>query len=312
MAATAVPAVFQTGSAVADLVPAAAETALASPVPRIRPGTRDLKAAATFAGKGFDTCAAPSIATMSAWKTASPFRAAGIYIGGSDRACPDGNLTPSWVRQAGAMGWRMFPIYVGRQASCWQDPGGSKSRAPRIQHSSRWTQGGQAADDAAARAAHFGLAPASTIYFDMEYYPRANTQCAQDVQAFLNAWTDELHKRGFLSGVYSSARGAVADMALIYDSQAAYRTDAVWFAHWDGKAATSGDSTLSDQLWPGHRRIKQYSGGHDATYGGKKLNIDADVLDAPVAALVPSAKKPSDGAARTRPVPKDQESQQSQ
>jgi hypothetical protein len=300
------------GSAPADTIPVVEPAAWNLPTAR----SRELKPVSTFAGSGFDTCAAPSLATMSVWKTASPFRAAGIYIGGSDRACPDGNLTPSWVRKVGAMGWHMFPIYVGRQASCWQDASSSKSKAPRIQHDRRWTEGVAAADDAAGRAAYFGLAPGSTVYFDMEYYPRAVTQCAQDVQAFLNSWTDELHKRGFLSGLYSSARGAVADMAQIYDTQSAYRPDAVWFAHWDAKARTSGDSVLSDKLWPGHQRIKQFSGGHDATYGGKKVNIDSDVLDAPVAALV-SAKSASGDPARsrsglTRPVPKDQQSASTQ
>lgn len=288
--------------------------AMALTQPRPRTGSLALKAAATFTGSGFDTCAAPSLGTMTTWATASPFRAAGVYIGGSDRACPDGNLSPSWVRQVGALGWHLFPIYVGRQASCWQDPAGPKSKAPRIDHAHRWTQGVQAADDAAARAAYFGLSPASILYFDMEYYPRAVTQCSQDVQAFLNAWTDELHKRGFLSGIYSSARGAVADMAAVYSTMAGYRADAVWFAHWDAKAATSGDPSLDDKLWPGHRRIKQFAGAHDATFGGKKLNIDSDVLDAPVAALA-SAKPPPSGppprAPRPglkRPVLKDQQS----
>src|SRR5438128_1984281 len=34
---------------------------------------------------------------MSAW-LASPYRAVGIYLGGSNRACPDGNLSASWIR----------------------------------------------------------------------------------------------------------------------------------------------------------------------------------------------------------------------
>jgi hypothetical protein len=306
MSTSDVPA--QDGSDSADTLPVVEPAALNLPAAR----TRELKPVSTFAGSGFDTCAAPSLGTMSTWKTASPFRAAGIYIGGSDRACPDGNLTPSWVRRVGAMGWHLFPIYVGRQASCWQDPSSSKSKAPRIQHDRRWTEGVAAADDAATRAAYFGLASGSTVYFDMEYYPRAVTQCAQDVQAFLSAWTDELHKRGFLSGIYSSARGAVADMALIYDTQSAYRPDAVWFAHWDAKARTSGDSALSDKLWPGHQRIKQFTGGHDATYGGRKLNIDSDVLDAPVAGLA-AARSSAGEPARSRsgltpPAPRNQDS----
>ena len=43
--------------------------------------------ATDFIGKGFDACAAPSAATMATWLRLSPYRAVGVYIGGSDRAC---------------------------------------------------------------------------------------------------------------------------------------------------------------------------------------------------------------------------------
>ncbi|MFD0639386.1 DUF1906 domain-containing protein [Catenulispora yoronensis] len=220
---------------------------------------------------------------MQTWAKSSPYHATGVYIGGIDRACPDGNLTPDWIRKVDGQGWKFFPIYVGRQAPCWKDPGGGHPAL--IQRSRRWTQGVEAANDAANRADYFGIAQGSPIYFDMEYYPRSDQNCVQDVQAFLSAWTDQLHARGFVSGIYSSSGGAIADMALVYDSGAAYRADVAWYAHWDKKPQLFGDPTLSDRYWPGHRRIKQYTGGHNETYGGKRLNIDLNVLDAPVAAL---------------------------
>src|SRR5580692_7770829 len=40
-----------------------------------------------YQGLGFDTCAAPSAAYMSDWLRRSPYRAIGVYIGGSDEAC---------------------------------------------------------------------------------------------------------------------------------------------------------------------------------------------------------------------------------
>ena len=43
--------------------------------------------ATDFTGKGFDACTAPSAATMATWPRLSPYRAVGVYIGGSDRAC---------------------------------------------------------------------------------------------------------------------------------------------------------------------------------------------------------------------------------
>src|SRR5580658_2643337 len=57
-------------------------------------------------GLGFDVCAAPSAAFMRAWRRSSPYRAVGIYIGGSDRACDQRNLTAGWVRREAAAGWR--------------------------------------------------------------------------------------------------------------------------------------------------------------------------------------------------------------
>jgi len=253
------------------------------PRSRSRVPERPVKAAAMYSGLGFDTCAAPPVDAMKAWAGASPYHAVGVYIGGLDRACPDGNLTPNWIQTVAKQGWKFFPIYVGLQAPCWKDPGGGHPAL--IARSRRWTQGEEAANDAADRAAHFGIAPGSPIYFDMEYYPRNDTGCTQDVQAFLSAWTDQLHTRGFVSGIYSSSQGAIADMARVYDTQVTYRADVAWYAHWDKVPQLFGDPTLNDKYWPGPRRIKQYQGGHNETYGGKKLNIDLNVLNAPVAAL---------------------------
>jgi hypothetical protein len=54
---------------------------------------------------------------MAAWRAASPYRAIGIYIGGNNRGCTQGNLTPDWVRTEVAAGWHLIPLYVGPQAS---------------------------------------------------------------------------------------------------------------------------------------------------------------------------------------------------
>src|SRR6478752_1182390 len=84
------------------------------------PGTASTAATSgphPFTGMAFDACAAPSVATMQSW-LASPYRAVGIYIGGSMRACGDGNLSSTWVSQVSSMGWGLIPIYVGPQAPC--------------------------------------------------------------------------------------------------------------------------------------------------------------------------------------------------
>src|SRR5581483_373627 len=60
---------------------------------------RAATAGGTFTGLGFDTCTAPSLSALGAW-LASPYRAVGIYVGGVNRACGDGNLSASWVTGA--------------------------------------------------------------------------------------------------------------------------------------------------------------------------------------------------------------------
>ena len=54
---------------------------------------------------------------MQKW-LASPYRAIGIYLGGINRACPDGNLSASWTATVVSQGWNLLPLYVGLQAPC--------------------------------------------------------------------------------------------------------------------------------------------------------------------------------------------------
>src|SRR5919198_1248477 len=98
-------------------------------------------AAALYAGPGFDTCSAPSTATMQSW-LASPYRAIGIYLGGINRACPDGNLSASWTATVVAQGWNLLPLYVGLQAPCVSQAG-----LALINPSTAATDGSTAADD---------------------------------------------------------------------------------------------------------------------------------------------------------------------
>jgi hypothetical protein len=95
-------------------------------------------------GKGFDTCTAPSSATMAAWKRASPYAAIGVYVGGAERACAQPNLTASWVSQQASAGWRFIPLYVGPQAAFGQLTSPS-------------SQGMSAAADAVAQARRVGF-----------------------------------------------------------------------------------------------------------------------------------------------------------
>ena len=151
---------------------------------------------------GFDTCTAPSLNAMKAWK--ARYSAIGIYIGGQNMACDYGNLSSSWVKSAHSMGWSLLPLYVGLQAPCNSFADISSTRAV--------AQGTHAADTAVGDAANLGLGKGSPVYFDMEGYNNTNSSCRSTVLQFLDAWTAEVHARGYVSGVYSSAASGVSDL----------------------------------------------------------------------------------------------------
>ncbi|MEQ7128919.1 glycoside hydrolase domain-containing protein [Actinopolymorpha sp. B11F2] len=252
-----------------------------SPAPMFSDPTRIGSGANTprHLGRGFDTCTAPSLTTMRAW-LASPYRTVGIYIGGVNRACPDGNLSASWVRSSARLGWQMLPIYVGRQAPCaFQDDLGP------IRPTNVAQQGAAAAVDATRRAQRFGLYGGSTIYFDLEAYDTGNTGCRRTVMQFLHAWTTQLHDSGYLSGVYSSAASGIRDLSDAYGSSSFARPDAIWTARWDGRASVWGEPHVPDSQWGTHQRLKQYRGGHNETWGGRRLNIDSNMVDGPLGSV---------------------------
>jgi hypothetical protein len=111
----------------------------------------------------------------------------------------------------------------------------------------------------------------------MESYNRGSTNTPA-VLAFLSAWTTELHARGYTSGVYSSATTGVTDLVNQYGT-GYVEPDQIWNAEWNGQQTTSSGYVPAAD-WPNHQRLHQYSGGHDATYGGVTLNIDSDYVDA--------------------------------
>ena len=193
-------------------------------------GRAVLPASATdFTGKGFDACTAPSVATMQAWLRSSPYRAVGIYIGGSDRACAQPNLTASWVSQQQSSGWRFMPIYVGPQASLGELHGVTR-------------QAVSAAQDAVAQARLLGFGPGAPLYYDMEAY---SATLNGRVLRFLTSWTRELHTLGYSSGVYSNSLSGIQALVNNYANPADTMPDVIYDALWNGAANTS-DPILPD------------------------------------------------------------------
>ncbi|MEU5943027.1 DUF1906 domain-containing protein [Micromonospora sp. NPDC047548] len=225
----------------------------------------------TFTGLGFDTCAAPSDAQMTAWLQ-SPYRAVGVYIGGVNRGCAQANLTRAWVASQQAKGWRLFPLYVGLQAPC-------TTYLRRIDPAQAAAQGRAAADDAVTNARNLGLAPKSTIILDIEHYDPGNATCSAAVVSFVGAWSARLHDQGYLSGLYTNTASAgLGDHVAAYGKSGYVRPDILDFANWDG-VKTVSDPTIPATYWAPKRRMKQYQGDHYETWGGVKINIDSNYLD---------------------------------
>jgi Domain of unknown function (DUF1906) len=221
---------------------------------------------------GFDSCTAPSIATMRVWR--QQYAAVGVYIGGANSACAYGNLSAAWFASAAGLGWGMLPTYVGPQAPCWGYSGAL------INPSKAAAEGRTAGADAVSDAKLFGLAAGSPIYYDMEAY-LGSQSCTNAVLTFLSAWDKTVAAKGYLTGVYSSADSGIRDLqaAAVAGTPGFIRPDAIWIALWDGKA------TLDDGIldWPLADRAKQYAGNLNGTVGGITLSIDRDLVAAPLA-----------------------------
>jgi hypothetical protein len=268
-----------TKTAPTKTAPTQTATSKPSPAPSATPSSTvpatHLKATSSTPMLGFDTCTAPSLQAMQAWRRS--YSVAAIYIGGAEMACDYGNLSASWVKAVKAMGWSLIPLYVGLQAPC-------NSFSSEIQPSQAAPEGTSAAKSAVADAQSFGLGSGAPIYFDMEAYDSGNGGCRNSVLSFLNQWTREIHALGYVSGVYSSAASGAEDVGnatSVYGHPMA-KPDAMWFALWDNKANVTGTPYLLNSWWNPDRRIKQYQGGHSVKVGGIKLNIDSDWVEGPV------------------------------
>ncbi|MGW4829318.1 glycoside hydrolase domain-containing protein [Amycolatopsis japonica] len=252
-----------TGGARATLPARPGKAAAAAPI--VAPGT--------FQGKGFETCAAPAQATMDAWR-ASPYRAVGIYSSGDLRACAQPNLTPAWVANQAARGWRFILTDVGRQAPCT----GYRLKMSGDPAVAR-QQGRDAAASAIAANTALGFGQGSVIYSDIEGYS-STAACKAGVLSYVSGWTEALHAKGWLSGVYTSAGSGIKDLASAYTNTSYTRPDHIWFAWWNDKADIDTGSYAPSTYWANHQRIHQYAGEVAETWGGVRVpGLDRDYLD---------------------------------
>lgn len=238
----------------------------------------------SFTGHGFDTCVAPSQATMDTWNLTSPYSAVGIYISGGSRYCGDAdqpNLSKQWVAQNARNGWRFIPIHVGRQAPCFVNNPQSRVQKKKMSRSAATArkQAREEARETIAALKKYGFAKRSVSYLDIEYYTRT-ASCDRVVLEFVDAWTEYLHAKGYKSGVYGSGSAVIqaVDEARSKNRRGFNEPDHVWIAWGNGKANTDGGPYLSDKGWK-RQRIHQYQLDTTVSYGGAAVNIDKNFLD---------------------------------
>jgi len=97
-----------------------------------------------------------------------------------------------------------------------------------------------------------------------------------------------MHALGYVSGVYSSAASGIKMLDDANANRPGRYTmpDQVWIADWNGKADIYS-SYVRSTSWMPHKRVHQYRGGHNETYGGVTINIDSNFMSLGVGSVAP-------------------------
>ncbi|MGW6276258.1 glycoside hydrolase domain-containing protein [Kribbella sp. NPDC055071] len=248
--------------------------------------TPSILASGNFAGYGFDTCDAPSQASMDAWQ--ADYKGIGIYISGGLRACGQSNLTSDWVAANAAKGWQFLLIDVGKQAPC-------TSYSDRISTNpvAALREGRTAATNAVTAAQALGFSQRSAIYSDIEAY-NSTVECKAAVLSYLSGWTQELTSRGYVGGAYVGAGSGGADLSGAYTSTAYAHPENLWFAHW-GSTPVGTSPYIGSTYWNNHQRVHQFAGERTETHGNVTMKVDRNYLNLTAPPLPVSSLKVTGG-----------------
>jgi uncharacterized protein YraI len=194
---------------------------------------------------------------------------------------------------------------VGLQPRCLKKNGQGravKTNPRTIRHSLAASEGTAAADRAAKKGGALGLRPGSAFYDYLGNYSTHNAACTKAVLAFVSSWTRELHRLGFVAGVYVDRSSGAQDLSRAYTWKSVSRPDALWVSGGRNPSLT-GWAGVSGSKWAVRQRARQYRGPRKKTYGGTTMNIDRDNVNAPAATVAYGYKVASrDGLnARTGP-----------
>ena len=227
-----------------------------------------------YEARGLDSCNAPTHAQMAAFWHQTHWWWWGVYIGGVNRACPNTNLTPRWIRKEVRRGWGLQPIWVGQQAPCSNQSGLARMSHHRAR---AYKQGRRAARHAYTRVQNLGMHTRTTVVFDMEAFDTTKPRCVRAVKAFVRGWSHQLRdKSPVMPGYYgSSCASAVSAMWRISP-----RPSYVCVANYGSGRNVARMSCVPRDVWP--RRLKQYTGGTMVTENGVTLAVDKDCADGPM------------------------------
>ncbi|HWJ83581.1 MAG TPA: glycoside hydrolase domain-containing protein [Nocardioides sp.] len=257
------------------------------------------RATTSWSGYAFDACRAPSQAVMDRWWVTSPFTGVGIYLGGIHRACEQRYLTAGWVTRQRRTGWNLLPIWVGPQASCTGYDHRIDSRpGPRDGYGNARAQGLHQARRAAAAAHALGLPAGQVLFYDIEPFSTDLPKCKWSSLGFLEEWTEELHRQGYRSGVYSYVGSAIALLSRTHPSYT--RPDAAWYA-WIEPAGSSPHEYVAAAAFPRSSRVHQYALDTPVEFGGVRMDIDWDYVSLGATSTPTSAAGCDARAARVRP-----------
>jgi len=229
----------------------------------------------TYTGRAFDTCAAPSLSAMKAWK-GGLYGAAAVYVGGKNRGCSQPNLTASWVKSVSTVGWKLIPLYVGAQPPCQ-----SGSNPEKLTASTAASLGAKDGADAVAKTSALGMKVGSPIYLDMEAYDITNKACNDAVLTYVRAFDKTLRAKTYRAGFYGFTSSSAKAIANATD-----KTDLpgnLWYALWDKQNTTTADWPFGATQYTDHSRGHQYLVNSKESRNGYTITVDRDAWDGPVA-----------------------------
>jgi len=234
----------------------------------------------SWSGYAFDACRAPSRRVMDRWRVTSPFHGVGIYIGGDLRACAQRHLTRGWVRHQVEHGWKLLPIWVGPQASCTSYSRTIPSRAgSRHRYPAARALAAREARRAARAAQDLGIVRGSTLWYDLEWFPSGRPACRASALHFLSEWTEQVHRLGYRSGVYSSVSAGIAALGSVRGNSRFTKPDRLWFAWHNWRRDVRWDEYVKAPRWRQRARVHQYALDVVGRYGGVRMAIDRNFVD---------------------------------